>query len=80
MNLSDFDSRDYSGTASGVTNRMVVGMTSTDGHVSGNVVGSFARNGNDPVGGVIGDLILNGTNGSGGGYVAVGTVAGQKTN
>ena len=50
----------------------------SDGNVSGNVVGSFARNGSDPVGGVIGDLILSGTNGSGGTYVGVGTIAGQK--
>lgn len=75
MNINDFDGRDYSGTASAVTNRVYVGMTSTDGQVSGNVVGSFARNGNDPVGGVIGDLILNNASGT---YKAVGTVAGQR--
>ena len=78
MHINDFDNRDYSGSASAVTNRMSINMTSSDGNVTGNVVGSFARNGSDPVGGVIGDLILSGTNGSGGSYTGVGTIAGQK--
>ncbi|MET4698718.1 hypothetical protein ABIE65_001740 [Constrictibacter sp. MBR-5] len=78
MHINDFDNRDYTGSASAVTNRMSINVISSDGNVSGNVVGSFARNGSDPVGGVIGDLILSGTNGSGGSYVGVGTIAGQK--
>ncbi|MFN4090778.1 MAG: FecR domain-containing protein [Alphaproteobacteria bacterium] len=78
IQIDGFDGRNYAGTTSGVTNRMAVGLSSSDSLVGGHIVGSFARNGSDPVSGIIGDLILSGDNGSGGSYVGVGTIAGKR--